>query len=204
MPESSPSYPSLLLRCDLDVFQSVHFASDMGHDNQGRSFLAPKDKTTKCRKTDSWSVMFSRKHLEQKGEMWKWIKEDFVHNGVRQPWRRKLSCMYHALQFILYMLRGRSLLYYNSKSEDFPFAPQQPSQWETATSQPLRSSHNPDLWLFFHKLSFKTTPPSFLHSSIKADPSHLFSGSWLCFTGVYKSQTAFPLLFLITLILLLK
>ena len=52
IPESSPSYPSLLLKCGLNGFQSVHFPSDVGHDSQETSFLASRDKTTKYRKPD--------------------------------------------------------------------------------------------------------------------------------------------------------
>lgn len=36
--ETSPSYPSLLLKCVLNSFQSVHFPSNMGHNNQEMSF----------------------------------------------------------------------------------------------------------------------------------------------------------------------
>lgn len=46
-PKSSPSYPSLLMECDLSRLQSVQFPSDVGHDTQERSFLALTDKTVK-------------------------------------------------------------------------------------------------------------------------------------------------------------
>lgn len=50
MPESSPSWPPVLLKYGLDGFQPVHFPSDVGHDNQERSFLIPRDKNNSNKK----------------------------------------------------------------------------------------------------------------------------------------------------------
>lgn len=54
MPESFPSYPPYLLKRDLKGFKSVYFPSDVGHDNQEKSFMAVRDKATKCKNSDSW------------------------------------------------------------------------------------------------------------------------------------------------------
>lgn len=53
MPESSPFYP-LLLKCGLKWFPiTMFFPCTVGHDNQERSFPAPRDKIAKYRKPDS-------------------------------------------------------------------------------------------------------------------------------------------------------
>lgn len=64
---------------------AMHFPFDMQLDDWERSFLALRDKPTKYRKSDSWTAMISRKDLDQKGGMWKWIKEtSFKIQSVRK------------------------------------------------------------------------------------------------------------------------
>lgn len=71
MPESSPSYSSLLLKCGFNSFQSVYFPSDMGQDNQERSFLSLKEKNTKYKNFEFDQQGFQGKILTQRGKCYK-------------------------------------------------------------------------------------------------------------------------------------
>lgn len=70
-------------------------------------------------------------------------------------------------------LTGSSLLYTPQQEKRWFFS--LPSQWETTTLQPMKSCHHPEFSLASNELLFKTAPPNFLLSSIKASPFSLFS-----------------------------
>ena len=83
MSESSPSYLSLLLKCSFNSFQLVHFPSNVGYDNQERTFLKPRNRITKtwllisdASEERSWSTGGNVK-----------IKKLSFKNEVEKPWR---------------------------------------------------------------------------------------------------------------------
>lgn len=62
LPTTLPCYSSVAS----SYFRSVYFPSDVGHDTQERSFLAPRNMDAKLGKPDSGSVVLSEKDLDQR------------------------------------------------------------------------------------------------------------------------------------------
>lgn len=54
----------------------------------------------------------------------------------------------------------------SKKKNDFLLAQQQPSQWETITTQPVKGHHNSKLSLSSNEFSLNIALPNFLHYSI--------------------------------------
>lgn len=117
MPENYPSYISKT-ECGVHGFQFVYFSSDLEHDNQEKSFLSSRDETTKCRKLDFSSAVLLSKDLDQKREIWRWIKEASfkMESGSSEEGG---FTYFHLLSFadpnskkyILYFPMGRSLIF---------------------------------------------------------------------------------------------
>lgn len=78
---------------------------------------------------------------------------------------------------LLYINYQKKFTLYNSagRRKNFLLAQQQPSQWETAATQSVRSHHNPELLLHSNELLFKTDNLNFLLSSVKEHSPSLFS-----------------------------
>ena len=66
MPEISSSYPSLLLKCGLNHFQSMYLSSDLGHNNQERPFLALSDELPKYEKMKKKKLTLAGDTFEEK------------------------------------------------------------------------------------------------------------------------------------------
>lgn len=128
----------------------MYLPFDVGHDNQRKSFLALKDKTTNYGKSDSWSVMLLR--TCSKGEKVKMNKGNLTQNGVRKSWRESS----HALPCIT--------AYTVQSKKKFSLSMLTAS---CCHLQPMRCCHHFKLSFSKNELLFKTTPPSFLLSLLK-------------------------------------
>lgn len=142
MPENSPSYPLWLLNVALNGFQLLCTFPPVYDMTTGKG---PSwhwgTKTTKCRKSDSWSVMLLRKDLDQKEGMWKWTKEtSYKIDIIPLTWpsrKRKIS----------------------SRPDPHPTV-------SYPCLQPMRSHHRVNLSYSSSELLLKT-PPCFLLSCLK-------------------------------------
>ena len=85
MPESSPNYLSLLLKCSLKPFP-VHFFSNMGHGKQEKSLLAYRDKPLDVENLTLDKQCFQEKFLIKRGDV-KLIKEISTKIRVRNTCR---------------------------------------------------------------------------------------------------------------------
>ena len=68
--------------------------------------------------------------------------------------------------YVIYSSEEPDFLSPSKKKNDFLLAQQQPSQWETITTQPVKSHHNSKLSLSSNELSLNIALPNFLHYSI--------------------------------------
>ena len=67
----------------VSMISNLHFPSDMGHSHQESSSLAPRTKTSRSGKPDSWTSMLSKEDGDQRGKYEK--KGTVIFNGVRKP-----------------------------------------------------------------------------------------------------------------------
>ena len=74
------------------------------------------------------------------------------------------STMHEA--YIIYPSEEPDFTSPSKKKNDFLLAQQQHSQWETITTQPVKSHHNSKLSLSSYELSLNIALPDFLHYSI--------------------------------------
>ena len=88
----------------------------------------------------------------------KWIWETLGVEGLTQVPFMKPRSYTHQKKLTLHPLAG--------KKKDFLLAQQQPRQWETIISQPVKSHHNSKLSFSSNELSLNIALPNFLHSSI--------------------------------------
>ena len=68
--------------------------------------------------------------------------------------------------YVIYPSEEADFTSLSRKKKDFLLAQQQPRQWETITSQPVKSHHNFKLSFSSNELSLNIALPNFLHSSI--------------------------------------
>lgn len=151
--------PFLFLNCHLNGFRSVHFPSHLGHYNQQRPFLAPRDVTTKHQKIGSWSTMLLRKDFKQKGKLK--VKEISFKNGAKKLWRGRA----HALP--LRPQTGGRVVYTPQQEEGRISLCQ-------AMAQSMRSRPTGPMWSHHHLNSLNSLLSCLPFLQKKAKPSPLF------------------------------
>lgn len=132
--------PFLVTQIWLQQFPICALSSDIGYDNPERTCLALKNKTTKRRKSNSWSAMFLRKNPDLKEEMWKRVKAISLKLSLGAL-QRDLSCTTTPIgrlsQEEMHLLSPRrsSLPSHTLAGgrKTFLLTQQKPSQWQTAT-----------------------------------------------------------------------
>ena len=152
MPKRSPSYSSLLLKCDhksfpicvLYLWHESQHPEKVHRRTKGHCIRVLKEREKKTLKADSWSAMLYETDLHLKGEMWKLIKGDIttLESEVQQG---ELSQTHHSHIYrfqqreTLSCIFGRKWHYHCQQEEEkFPLAWHQLGQWETVATQPVQ------------------------------------------------------------------
>lgn len=152
MPKRSPSYSSLLLKCDHKSFPIcvLYFWHESQHPEKvhrktkGHCICVLKEREKKTLKADSWSAMLYEKDLHLKGEMWKLTKgnittlESEVQQGELSQTHHSHIYRFQQKETYLVSLVGSDTTIASRRKKNFPLAWHQLSQWETVATQPIQ------------------------------------------------------------------